>query len=223
VAPDLQLEYWNRIGPTKEFAHPVNVPRLRQWLASGSCILDYGCGYGRALGILQASGYSNLLGLDPAPAMVAAARERYPGISVDVLDDFRCIPMADASVDAVLLFAVLTCVPDNDAERAIVREITRVLRPSGLLYISDMWLQTDERNLDRYRRDEEKYSTYGIFDLADGVTVRHHDRLWIESLLSCYESMALDEIDAQTMNGHSASIFQWFGRRPAMNEVPRCG
>jgi SAM-dependent methyltransferase len=74
VELDCQLAYWNRVGPHKPFGHPLNFARLRQWLSPGSRILDLGCGYGRALGLLSERGYHNLIGFDPAPAMVAAAR-----------------------------------------------------------------------------------------------------------------------------------------------------
>ncbi len=214
---DLQLEYWDQVGPTKSFAHPVNVARLGSWLQPTSRILDFGCGYGRALGILREHGYKDLIGFDPAPSMVAAARVRHPMIEFQVLRDFRSIPLPDASVDAALVFAVLTCIPGNDAQRAIINEITRVLRPGGLLYISDMWLQSDTRNVERYVRDATKYGIYGIFDLTEGVTVRHHDRQWIEALLEEYKGMALDEIAIQTMNGHAASGFQWFGTVSKIN------
>ena len=116
-------------------------------------------------------------------------------------------------VDAVLLFAVLTSVPRNEDQIAIVAEITRVLRHGGVLYISDMLLQTDSRNVARYERDEKKYGIYGVFDLVDGATVRHHERSWIDSLLWNYDPLAFDEIEAQTMNNHPASVFQWFGCR----------
>ena len=210
---DLQLEYWDQVGPTKAFAHPVNLRQLGQWLHSDSRILDFGSGYGRALDFLKSNGFEDLVGFDPAPAMIEIARRRYPSIRFDVLEDFRSIPLADASVDAVLLFAVLTCVPGNQAQRDIIDEITRVLRPSGILYVSDMWLQTDERNIERYDRDAKKYGIYGVFDLPEGVTVRHHDRQWMKSLLHRYELLALDEVDVQTMNGHAVTAFQWFGRK----------
>jgi len=76
-----------------------------------------------------------------------------------------------------------------------------------------MWLQTDPRNLERYERDVRKYGIYGVFELPEGVTVRHHDRQWIESLLHGYELLALDEVEVQTMNGNPTSAFQWFGRK----------
>ena len=69
---DNQIDYWNRMGPGKSFGHPVNLERLTDLLPKNSCVLDFGCGYGRVLGLLHQYGYSNLIGVDPAPAMVLA-------------------------------------------------------------------------------------------------------------------------------------------------------
>jgi SAM-dependent methyltransferase len=212
---DRQIDYWNRIGPAKPFGHPVNFDRLERWLPPDSRILDVGCGYGRVLGLLHRRGYQQVRGVDPAPAMVAAARQRYPTIPVETLASPPHLPLPAASMDAVLLFTVLTCIPTDDGQRAIIREVGRVLRPGGLLYISDLWLQEDARNLQRYVRDESKYGVFGVFDLPEGVTVRHHARGWIEVLTRGYESLALDGIEVQTMNEHQASGFQWFGLKPS--------
>jgi len=211
---DLQIDYWNQVGPTKPFAHPVNIEQLGRWVSPTDRILDYGCGYGRALGLLYANGYTNLIGVDPAPAMIDAARQNFPAISFDILNDYQRVQLPDGSVDGVLLLSVLTCVATNEGQRAIISEITRVLRPGGVLYISDMFLQTDSRNVERYVRDEKKYGIYGIFDLREGVIVRHHIRGWIETLTKDFESLELEEISVHTMNGHSAKAFQWFGRKP---------
>lgn len=183
---------------------------MSQWLLSESRILDFGCGYGRCLGELFNSGYRNLIGFDFSPAMIAAARGRFQEISFYVVESLA-IPLPDASVDGALLFSVLTCIPTSDGQRALIKELRRVLRPSGLLYISDLWLQTDERNLTRYARDELKYGTYGVFDLPEGVTVRHHDPEWIQTLTGDFEMVALDHIEVVTMNGNPAKAFQWFG------------
>ncbi|HEX6717704.1 MAG TPA: class I SAM-dependent methyltransferase [Pyrinomonadaceae bacterium] len=211
---DSQLEYWNTQGSQKSFHHPLNVRRVRQWLYPESRILDYGCGYGRTLGELFNEEYYDLIGLDFSRAMIAAARARFPEITFHQIES-STIPLPDASVDAVLLFTVLTCVPTDDGQRAIVKEVHRVLKRGGLLYISDLWLQTDERNLTRYARDEQKYGIYGVFDLPEGVTVRHHDPKWIETLTRDFEMVALDEVEVVTMNGNPAKAFQWFGLKPA--------
>jgi SAM-dependent methyltransferase len=205
-----QYEYWNTTGTQKSFAHPVNLRRVRQWISDEGCILDFGCGYGRVLGELYKEGYDKLIGLDFSPAMIAAARAQYPEIAFEQIESLT-IPLPDASVDGVLLFSVLTCIPTDDGQQELLREVNRVLNRGGLLYISDLWLQSDERNLDRYARDEEKYGVYGVFDLPEGVTVRHHDPKWIETLTSDFTTVALDELEVVTMNGNPAQAFQWFG------------
>ena len=210
---DSQLEYWNSEGPQKPFGHPVNLRRLAQWLNPESCILDFGCGYGRCLGELFNAGYRDLIGFDFSPAMVAAARKRFPEITFQEVESLT-IPLPNSSVDGALLFSVLTCVPTDDGQRTLVSELHRVLRPGGLLYISDLSLQTDERNIARYARDVAKYGTYGVFDLPEGVTVRHHDSKWIRTLTGDFEVVALDEIEVLTMNQNPAKAFQWFGLKP---------
>jgi len=205
-----QYEYWNTAGTQKSFAHPLNLRRVRQWVSDEGSILDYGCGYGRVLGKLFEEGYEHLIGLDFSPAMIATARAQYPDIVFEVVES-STIPLPDASVDGVLLFRVLTRIPTDEGQRALLKEVHRVLSRGGLLYISDLWLQTDERNLERYARDEQKYGIYGVFDLPEGVTVRHHDPKWIETLTSEFTMVALDEIDVVTMNGNPAKAFQWFG------------
>jgi SAM-dependent methyltransferase len=209
---DCQVDYWNRVGPGKPFSHPLNFDRLRQYLSPASRILDLGCGYGRTLALLSEAGYHNLIGFDLAPAMVASARQRFPAITFEEYE-FPKLPLDDASVDAILLFSVLTCVPTDDGQRTIVEESGRVLRPGGLFYVSDLWLQTDERNVERYTRDEPKYRTYGVFDLPEGATVRHHDPRWIQELTRDFDTLALDQLEVVTMNGHAAKGFQWFGMK----------
>ncbi len=211
---DSQIDYWNKEGPQKTFAHPLNIRRMTHWLSIDSIIVDFGCGYGRTLGELFEAGYESLIGLDFSPAMIEAARERFPEITFEQIDSVT-IPLPDESVDGALLFSVLTCVPTDEGQRAIVNELHRVLRRGGLLYISDLWLQSDERNLSRYARDESKYGTYGVFDLPEGVTVRHHDPKWIEKLTSQFYNVAIDNVDVVTMNGNPAQAFQWFGLKPA--------
>jgi len=187
---------------------------VRQWLSPENRILDFGCGYGRCLGQLLNEEYSDLIGLDFSPAMIAAARAQFPEIAFQEIDSLS-IPLPDASVDGALLFSVLTCIPTDEGQQKLIAELRRVLRRGGLLYISDLWLQADERNRARYARDQQKYGVYGVFDLPEGVTVRHHDPKWIETLTKDFDMVALDNIEVVTMNGNPAQAFQWFGLKPA--------
>ena len=204
------------MGPPSSFHHPVNVECLAQWVRPDDRILDFGCGYGRVLGLLHQHGYHDLIGVDAASAMIADARRRFPAITFEHCAQPPSLDLPAGSVGAVLLFTVLTCVPPDEGQRGIVREIERVLRPGGLLYISDLWLQSDARNSERYLQGQVKYGTYGVFDLAKGVTVRHHDRQWIDELTAAYQRAALENFEVETMNGHKAHAFQWFGHKRAV-------
>lgn len=211
---DCQIDYWNRVGLTKPFSHHVDFDRLSTLVPNDAVLLDYGCGYGRVLESLRAHGYQNLLGAEPAEGLATVARSRLPNVPILDLTHPPHLQLPHMSVDAVLLFGVLTCIPTDEGQQAVVAELHRVIKPGGLLYTSDFWLQSDARNLERYAEGRAKYGTYGVFDLPEGVTLRHHDPHWIDHLTRAFDRVALDDVIVLTMNGHQAKAFQWFGRKP---------
>jgi len=183
-----------------------------------AAILDYGCGYGRTMALLEQQGFDSLAGVDTSPGMIARARTVHPDMHFAVLDAPPTLADPDASVDVVLLFAVLTCIPGDEAQRQLVREVGRVLRPGGLLYISDLLLQDDERNRDRYARFAERYGSYGVFETSDGAVCRHHPTDWFSSLLAGFETVDTRHITVGTMNGHESAGIQILARKPAVRQ-----
>jgi len=205
-----QSEFWDAVALAKTFSHPFDLRRFAALVAPSARTLDYGCGYGRICAELKAAGYHDVLGVDRSPRMIARARDEHPGVAFDVIDG--ALPMADASFDAVVLFSVLTCIPEDAGQRALVGELARVLRPGGLIYASDLLLQDDERNrtrYDAYSRD----APYGVFQLEPGVVFRHLARPWVDELFGPFEGLEFIAVDVVTMNGHPARAFQYFGRR----------
>jgi SAM-dependent methyltransferase len=105
-----------------------------------------------------------------------------------VLESPPYLTHASGSWDVVLLFAVRTCVPDGDAQGALVEELNRVLAPGGLLYVSDLLLQDDERNRDRYAAHALQFGApYGVFATDDGAVCRHHDIAQLRAVLSDFD------------------------------------
>lgn len=178
-----------------------------------AAVLDYGCGYGRTMAALEGHGFGDLTGVDTSPGMIARARREHPGMRFAVLEAPPAVAVPEASVDVALLFAVLTCVPRDDAQRALVGELARLLRPGGLLYVSDLLLQEDERSLERYRRFAGRYGTYGVFETSDGAVCRHHAGDWFPALLDGFEVVGTRHITVATMNGHEAAGIQVLARR----------
>jgi SAM-dependent methyltransferase len=214
ITTESQIAYWNREGTTKTFTHPINSDWLRTHLPPGARILDYGCGYGRITAMLSEQGYE-AVGVDAAEMMVEKARSLHQGLSFQHIRPPR-VPFPDGFFDAAMLFAVLTCIPADDDQKATIDELRRVIRPGGLLYISDYWLGTDDGSRERYNQGMEKHQTYGVFELSDGVAVRHHSSEWIAELLQRWEAVARTDIEVTTMNGNKRSGFQWLGRRPPL-------
>ena len=212
MTPDGQLAYWDSTGVAKSFTHPLDVTWLRG-LPSTARIVDYGCGYGRVTGLLREHGFTAVEGVDPSPGLLARARRTHPGLVFSLLVDPPHLPFPDGGVDAVLVFAVLTCIPADDDQRRLIAELTRVLRPGGLLYVSDVLLQTDARNQDRYRRGAEHYGTNGVFDVGDGAVCRHHSPEHLRGLLTGYELVAERELTVETMNGNPVGALQLLARK----------
>ena len=223
-----QREFWDGVAATKTFAHPFDRARFSALVDRSARILDYGCGYGRVCAQLFDEGYREVVGVDPSPRMIDRALAEHPAIAFDVVDD-EALPFPDQSVGAVILFSVLTCIPNDAGQRAVVNEIARVLRPGGVIYVSDLLLQDDDRNRERYEAYDGRSrgvrlqpdqnvrlkadTTYGTFELEPGVVFRHLARPWIDELFAAFDRIELVDVPVVTMNGNPARGFQYFGRR----------
>jgi SAM-dependent methyltransferase len=210
----LQTKYWDQVADIKVFSHPLNLDVFRTLVGLKERIVDWGCGYGRTLAELHGASYANLLGLDASVRMIARASRENPHL------EFRQstgLVMGEpaGSVDAIILFAVLTCIPDDDDQVRLLAECQRVLRPGGLLYVSDLYLNSDARNVARYDRFENQFGVRGVFQLEDGGIMRHHDEHWIRDLFAAFELMNHEEFNVRTMNNNCSRAFQYFGRKTA--------
>jgi SAM-dependent methyltransferase len=164
--------------------------------------------------VLHQQGFHAVEGVDLAPNLIARAREQWPDILFSVLAEPPRLDLADESIDAVLLFAVLTCIPTGTGQLELIEELRRVLRPGALLYISDICLQQDERNRARYDTFAAQYGVYGVFETGDGAVCRHHEPDWLHSLLTGFDLITTREIHADTMNGHPVQITQFLASKP---------
>lgn len=207
-----QKDYWDGVSGTKTFTTPFQVEEFAEYVSKDAVILDVGCGYGRTLNELSQSGYRNLIGVDFSEGMIERGKRQFPQLDLRVMEN-SSTGLADASVDAVILFAVLTCIPDGAEQRALIAEIRRVLKPGGILYVNDFLLNDDERNLKRYSEFADKYGVYGVFELPEGAVVRHHDEDWIQSLLSNLTKLRYERLTFTTMNGHRSNGFYFIGRK----------
>ncbi|MDO4321851.1 MAG: class I SAM-dependent methyltransferase [Lachnospiraceae bacterium] len=206
-----QKQYWNSVSENKQFTTPFQAEEFSKYIDPSSSILDVGCGYGRTLRELYEMGYRNLIGIDFSEGMIARGKSLYPELDLRVKAD-DTIALQDHSVDAVILFAVLTCICENEKQKELIQEIRRVLKPGGILYVNDFLLNNDERNLSRYQKFQDKYGVYGAFELPEGAVCRHHSEDWIFELLRDFETLRYEPLTFTTMNGHTSNGFYFIGK-----------
>lgn len=207
-----QRAYWNRVSDVKQFTTPFQLEEFSRHAGKEAKILDVGCGYGRTLAELYRHGYTHLTGIDFSEGMIRRGRTLYPQLDLRVKAD-ASVPFPDGTFDAVILFAVLTCIVDDREQAALIAEIHRVLKPGGILYVNDFLLNTDERNVTRYREYADTFGVYGAFALPEGAVLRHHSEAHIRRLLAEFSPLAFRPLTFTTMNGHTSNGFYYLGAR----------
>jgi SAM-dependent methyltransferase len=201
-----QRPYWDGAADQKTFTHPIP-PLWLDHVKPDSRLLDFGCGYGRLARELLTRGFTSVTGVDFSPAMIARARAETPQFQFEVIESLP-LRFGEGEFDAVLLFAVLTCVPESRDQAAVVSEIRRLLRPGGLLLMSDLPLQPGRRDAERYQQDFERFGVYGTFETSDGAVVRHHDEHRWDELLEGFTQVERREVEITSMNGSPCRAVQ---------------
>ncbi len=102
-------------------------------------VLDVGCGTGRWLKLLAARSPKQLIGVDSSLEMVSRAKAKLGHSATIQLGDCFALPIAGSSIDIVLASFTLSYL---ESLEGFVRELRRVIRPGGQIYISDLHPET---------------------------------------------------------------------------------
>jgi len=201
-----QKDYWDKVAAEKNFTLRPDFRLLETSVGKDAFIVDYGCGYGRTLAEFYQNGYRNTLGLDFSGGMIARGHKSFPYLNLQIVENTHT-NLPDCSVDMVLLFALLTCITEDEQQQEVMDEVKRILKPGGIVYVIDFLLNNDERNNKRYAAYAEKYGVYGVFDLPEGVTLRHHDENYVKQLMNNFSITHFEKTQNRTMNGHISNGF----------------
>ena len=113
---------------------------FERYLGDARSVIDLGVGAGRTTPYLAAG--RDYVGLDISAGMIAACRDRYPGIEFRVGDAADLSWRPDASADAVVFsFNGIDNLRPDQARHRCLQSVARVLRPGGLFIFSshDPW------------------------------------------------------------------------------------
>ncbi len=179
-------------------------------------ILDAGCGDGRNLNYFLKSGF-DICGVDQSAEAIALIRARAGELAPHLpRDNFRIelverMSFSDADFDAVISSAVLHFARDEEHWLAMMREMWRVLKPSGVLFArlaSTMGIK-DQVELIEGRR----------YHLPDGS-----DRFLVDEqmLLAITESLGGELLEPlkTVLVHHQRSMSNWVVRKSNKTQLP---
>ncbi len=128
-------EWWRSDHLRSTITGPRNwfvVGNTRKHLKPGARVLDGGCGRGDKVFALRRAGF-DAVGLDFAPRTVRAVHAAVPDLPI-VCGDVRRLPFGDESFDGYWSLGVIEHFYGGYGR--ILREIRRVLRPGGTLFLT---------------------------------------------------------------------------------------
>jgi ubiquinone/menaquinone biosynthesis C-methylase UbiE len=120
-------------------------------LQAGEAVLDVGCGTGTlAIAAKRRVGpQGSVHGIDASAAMVARATKKAERRGIDVAFEqaiVEALPFPNAQFDLVTSTVMLHHLP-RDARQACVREMRRVVKPSGRVFVADFGAPSHRRGL----------------------------------------------------------------------------
>jgi acetyltransferase-like isoleucine patch superfamily enzyme/2-polyprenyl-3-methyl-5-hydroxy-6-metoxy-1,4-benzoquinol methylase len=152
----------NLVHPDSEYTAVTEMqkdelfPLLNAWIGeTDKVVLDLGCGPGRFTPDLAGMVKGKAIGVDVVPAFLRLAPKQ-KNVEYRVMRKSTAIPMPDSSVDVVWICLVLGGLSEKIIKN-LVKEIDRVLKHNGLLFIAenttkkksaDYWMF---RTVDQYR------------------------------------------------------------------------
>lgn len=162
-------EYWTRQAQkygqsvsaswSDQMAVEMEIQEIIDRLADGDRVLDVGCGNGYSTVQFAFHKRVTIRGLDYIPDLIDQARLRLEGLDYALpgqvefdLGDITALPEPTAAYDKVVVIRVIINLGDWRRQLQGLQECVRVLRPGGMLLLSEATLQGWNR-LNSFRRE----------------------------------------------------------------------
>lgn len=192
---------WDKVATEVQFNLEIDRERFLGMIDRKAKILDFGCGYGRISNELVESGYVDVTGVDPSRAMIERGTNTSPDLILLHSDGIN-LPFDEHAFDVVVICAVLTCIPSSEERGRVAGDITRVLKPGGIVHLSE------------FCSEEGKDFISGL-----GLPMRHSNPHELRGLFAGFACLYNEVLSASTMSGETASSYRAFIQKPLNNAM----
>lgn len=190
-----QNKAWNAVANDVDFNLEIDIEYFSKLVPLKSRVLDYGCGYGRTSQALFETGYTNLTGVDSSSQMIHRGNLEYPHLSLISIDS-PTLKYPDNHFDAIVLCAVLTCIPDKQEKLVVINEFRRVLKPGGIVHMVEYCSEANR-----------------VFKSKLGVMMHHQSSDGLRSLFTSFTKLSFNITQSPTMSGNQAQAVSFFGQK----------
>lgn len=137
----------------------MEIREILKRLADGDRVLDVGCANGYSTINFASQRQINIRGLDFIPEMIDQARLRLNRLAKDLsarvefdVGDIRTLSEQTEIYDKVIVIRVIINLTERSDQKKALAECARVLKPGGMLLLSEATLQGWEQ-MNRFRRE----------------------------------------------------------------------
>lgn len=189
------MSEWDSVADIVKFNLEISPNDFMAAVPLESKVLDFGCGYGRITKQLLDLGYSKVVGIDSSKEMVNRGLVEYPQLTL-LHSTKETLPFSDGEFDSIVLCAVLTCIPEQTSRSEVLRELFRVLKPHGIIYLVEFCSEQSLR-----------------FMSGVGVSMWHSSKSELEELLNDFNVERSTVANTSTMSGHESKASHIIARK----------
>lgn len=206
------------------FTHLFHALHITPLVRPGDRVLDLACGPANQLAqVARLNPQAHFVGLDASATMLEVARTTLAHSALDNVelstgDMTRLTAFGDASMDCVMCTMSLHHLPDTLALAHTLREVRRVLKPGGALYLVDFgrfkrtrtqhFFAHDRRDCQsaRFTQDylQSLQAAFSVAELRDATTPLGPDVVCyltpLAPFMVVFKSMARRALDANTQS-----------------------
>lgn len=195
-------DYYNRISEEwsrKRWRLPSDIRDLSKYIEPGSQVLDLGCGNGYFYDCVIEK-HADYTGSDVSANQLKVCKRLHPDARLVLTEPLK-LPFEDVEFDLIFCLSTIHHIPTREFQLIFLKEIFRVLKPDGKIFITAWNLSDTELTHEHTKIDGEGNILYP-FKNAEGLKLadRFIHAFTLEELTQLIHDSKFKIIDAKVVN-----------------------